>query len=181
MVKKLFRVAISSDAKAIGLVRVLAWQAAFKSLMPNDYLSALNPNENLDKLENLILEDKQTRVVVAEVNSELVGFCILGQPRYEASVKCQEVWALYVLPTQWRKGIGEGLIRFAIGARQISEANRIELWCLEGNHNARAFYSKAGFCDTGEIRTTSHLINEPLTEVLYRYSDCDDVQQLSSF
>ncbi len=56
---------------------------------------------------------------------------------------------LYVLPARQRQGIGEGLLRAAIGCH--SGTTRVQLIVEARNAKALAFYGRHGFVVTGEI------------------------------
>lgn len=56
---------------------------------------------------------------------------------------------LYVLPARQRQGIGEGLLRAALGRHPGT--TRVQLVVEAGNAKALAFYGRHGFVATGEI------------------------------
>lgn len=55
----------------------------------------------------------------------------------------ERLHALYVLPRGHRRGVGRSLVRHA-----QSVSPRLELWCLQSNPAARAFYQTMGFSVT---------------------------------
>jgi ribosomal protein S18 acetylase RimI-like enzyme len=166
----ILRPAIPSDADAVGRIRVAAWRAAYRSFMPASYLDALDPLANLDSLRvKLASPSDDFKLAVAEVNGLVVGFSIIGEPRYETSPGCLELWALNVSPEHWRRGIGRSLTLQAVREAASSGCD-IELWCISGNLPAQAAYESCGFLLTGKERTSSSLTGHPLHEVLYSKS-----------
>jgi GNAT superfamily N-acetyltransferase len=65
----------------------------------------------------------------------------IGRPVAFLAIKGDFIDHLYVHPDHWRRGIGEQLIHFA---RTLSP-QRLWLYTLQINLNARAFYEKNGF------------------------------------
>src|SRR5262245_19277381 len=164
----LFRLALPSDAEAIGRVRVTAWRAAYRDFMPAEYLAALDPAGNLDSLRSALGSAEPPFVLkVLELDGEVVAFSALGAPRYEAAPRTLELWALYVEPAHWRKGIGRELLLQSLQDARDRGQSTVELWCIKGNRAAIALYEAAGFVPTGIERTTSVLTGHPLCEVAY--------------
>ena len=162
------RQALPADAKAIGEVRVAAWQAAYPAFMPAAYLAGLDSSANLEALESrLAAPPDRFSFTVAEVDGALVAFSILGAPRHDSSAAGLELWALNVLPAFWRQGLGRSLIRQAKAAAKELQVDRLELWCIEGNAPAQAAYESCGFVRTGQQRTSSLLTGYALHEALY--------------
>jgi GNAT superfamily N-acetyltransferase len=64
-----------------------------------------------------------------------------GRPVAFLAIRDDLIDHLYVHPDHWRQGIGEQLIHFA---RRLSP-QRLWLYTLQINLNARAFYEKNGF------------------------------------
>jgi RimJ/RimL family protein N-acetyltransferase len=158
----LIRRAHAADAERIGETRVRAWQAAYSASLPAEFLSALDPGANLDRLRQLLNSDAPLPIVtVAEVDGIVRGFSILGAPRSSASSAALELWALNIHPNYWRAGLATRLV---MQITQIHPTTDIELWCLQGNLAAEALYQRCGFHKTGEERCTRHLTGHPLTE-----------------
>lgn len=164
----MLRPARPDDAQAMEELRVAAWRAAYTSFMPSEFLSGLNPADRVAGLaERLSNQSREYWATVAEIRDEVVGFTVLGQPRYEADAKTAELWALYVNPLQWRKGIGGRLLAYALNAAYLNSYRQVELWCLKGNEAAQKAYEKAGFTLSGKERHSSNLIGTPLHELQY--------------
>jgi GNAT superfamily N-acetyltransferase len=162
------RAATAADAEAIGLVRVAAWRAAYRGVMPAEFLDALDPGQNLEGLRAaLSAAEPPFGLRVAAVEGAVVAFVTYGAPRYDARPGTLELWALNIAPDHWRRGIGRALVGEVLAAARDAALQRAELWCIEGNVPARSLYESTGFVLTGKGRTNSGLTGHPLHEVAY--------------
>ncbi|WP_272008760.1 GNAT family N-acetyltransferase [Roseovarius sp. ZX-A-9] len=59
----------------------------------------------------------------------------------------ERILALYVHPRARRRGLGSALLQDA-----KSQSPRLELWVVEANHPARAFYTAHGFVEVARAR-----------------------------
>jgi RimJ/RimL family protein N-acetyltransferase len=164
----MIRAAEPKDAEAIGAIRVAAWRAAYQKFMPEDFLTGLNPEQNLAELkERLLVQSPDFNLTVAEEQGKVVAFSIVGKPRYKTTAGTIELWALNVLPEYWRVGIGSSLVERAVSYSCFAGFRRIELWCIEGNTPAQKAYEKLGFSLSGQSRSSSQLTGYTLHELLY--------------
>src|SRR5262245_15556243 len=107
------RTARVPDAEAIAYVRVSAWRAAYRGLMPDAYLDradleATEAQHLRDRLRNI---EDGAQVSLAEVAGRIVGYCAYGREagdQPEPTTGC--VYALYVHPDAWRMGVGRRLL-----------------------------------------------------------------------
>lgn len=165
------RSAQPEDALAISEIRVAAWQSAYRTILPGDYLQSLDPASNLDGLSRLISERSlEFLVAMPDSDSPICGFSISGVPRYEAPVGVVELWALNVSPASWGRGIGRALVSACLDSAAQAENELVELWVLSKNQRAIRMYESAGFLPTGRDRSTSELTGHPLHELCYSYS-----------
>jgi len=103
-----------------------------------------------EKLRKHYLESllPQNRVVVADDNGKLVGFCEFGafsRPPIYKDPKILKVWALYVVPAYRSKGIGKKLLKEVDAVRKLAQMKELEISAHVKNENAIAFYSSLGF------------------------------------
>ena len=155
------------DASALARISVGAWQAAYRGLMPSDFLDALSPVEAQARWERAFAEG-QPHVVVFEQDQELVAACHFGPSRDPgADPATGEVIALNVHPNHWRRGFGSRLTSFTLDRLHARGFAAATLWVLRGNARARRFYEAVGFKPDGTERSTSDLIGSPLHEVRY--------------
>ena len=90
---------------------------------------------------------------VARVDAAVAGFCSLqALPADPARGAIGELQALFVLPSFWRRGLGQLLCdRLLLDARLRGMAE-VVLWVLESNQRARHFYQAQGFRADGTKR-----------------------------
>lgn len=150
----------TSDAGDIARVHVAAWQTAYKGLVPQSYLDALDISERTE-LWSKILAGVLTVPgiarpvdVVATLNGELVGFANIGRFRDAPDdTSAGELWALYVDPASWGAGVGDALMAATLDEFERLAVEQSFLWVLEGNARACRFYERHGWRPDGLTKT----------------------------
>jgi GNAT superfamily N-acetyltransferase len=135
------RLAVAGDAFAVARVHVRAWQAAYRGLLPAQYLDGLRAVDRAPRYT--FNRPDGPRTTVAVVEGAIAGF---------ATVVGDELSALNVDPGVWAKGIGKALIarvREELAASGVREAR---LWMLFGNERAGRFYERDGWTTDGTRR-----------------------------
>ncbi|GAB3157257.1 N-acetyltransferase family protein [Amycolatopsis sp. NPDC004378] len=135
----MIRPATAADAAAIGEVHVRSWQAAYDGLIPADFLAGLSAQARATSWARLIGEGNP--VLVAEEDGVIAGFAAFGPGR---------LFALYLLPEYWGRGLGR-----ALHDRVVEEmsGDSAVLWVLSTNERAKAFYVRQGWVDDGVTQT----------------------------
>lgn len=137
--------AVVDDAAGIAQVHVATWQQAYAGIIPAEYLASLSVPQR-EETWRQILSTGTTRVVVARIREEVVGFVVFGKSRdHDATTDAGEVHAIYVLPAWWAHGIGRELWLCARGRLREEGFTSVTLWVLTDNARAVSFYRKAGF------------------------------------
>lgn len=91
------------------------------------------------------LEDKSSKYIVAELDGEPAGFVRLSF-RSESTRDRHVDWlGIAVRRKHWRKGVGEALMKEAIGLAKESGCRKLMLGMNEGNERAIPLYEKLGF------------------------------------
>jgi GNAT superfamily N-acetyltransferase len=165
----LIRPAVVSEAAAVARVHVAAWRAAYPNLLPERVLDALSEEERARRWER-ILSTSAGVTLIAEVDGALAGFASIGESRDEDAVpgRTGELYALYVAPEWWSRGIGWRL--WAAARQRIFDTGFVEatLWVLEGNDRGRRFYERVGLAlDPGAVQSVD-IHGVTLPEVRYR-------------
>jgi ribosomal protein S18 acetylase RimI-like enzyme len=133
------------DCRALALIHVTAWQAAYASLFPAEYLASLSVADREESWTS-ILETSASRTLVAKRNGVALGFVTFGRCRDEgASAQKGEVWALYVAPPAWATGVGWALWEAARVLMLHQGFSEVSLWVLSGNARGLRFYESVGF------------------------------------
>jgi ribosomal protein S18 acetylase RimI-like enzyme len=143
-------------------VQVASWQAAYPGLINQAFLDSLDVDDRTHSWDRL-LRQPRGQVLLAEERDVVLGFCAVG-PAIEDD--WGEVFAIYVDPTHWGRGLGRDLL--AAGEQSLFEAGHQKalLWVLDGNTRARAFYERQGWSLGKPIRIEA-IGGVDVTEVRY--------------
>lgn len=139
------RVAKPEDAAAIARVRVDSWRTTYRGVLPGDYLDGLSYEENTRNWKHILAgTGRHNFAYVAEDPAgKVVGFVLGGIERTNNPSYTGEIYAIYLLHSHQRMGIGRALIR-AIMRRLVQEGMySLLIWVLSQNP-ARAFYAALG-------------------------------------
>jgi GNAT superfamily N-acetyltransferase len=147
----LLRPAEPADAIAVARVHVRSWQAAYRGLMPDDYLDQLRPEDRAKKYTFGSTDPLQPQTIVATEGGAIHGFATTAPARDMQNYG--ELWALYVDPEQWGCGIGVALISEARAGLVDRGFRNAMLWVLAGNVRAERFYRMDGWSPDGARRT----------------------------
>jgi len=151
----LLRLAEPDDAIAVARVHVRSWQVAYRTLLPADYLDQLRPEDRAEKYDFASLDARKPQTIVAVEEGLIHGFATTAPSRDPDLAGYGELYALYVDPEQWGRGIGVALISaartrlFRLGFRNAV------LWVLAGNTRAERFYQIDRWTPDGPRRTDS--------------------------
>jgi GNAT superfamily N-acetyltransferase len=139
------------DAAAIAAVHVRAWQAAYRGLMPDDFLDRLDPQDRAGRytLGSSDPADPQTLLAV-DKRERLLGFATIA-PSAELA-EHGELRALYIDPPHWRGGVGLALMDCCLARLRQRGFDRAVLWLLVGNERAARFYRAGRWAADGARR-----------------------------
>ncbi|MGH9016393.1 MAG: GNAT family N-acetyltransferase [Acidimicrobiales bacterium] len=147
------RPARPDDAAAVAVVHVRSWQAAYRGLMPDDYLDGLRSEDRQGRYTFGLSDPDAPATVVAEVDGIIRGFATTGPARDDDAGDQGELFGFYVDPDVWGQGIGRLLMARARD-RLVGRGWRSALlWVLVGNSRAERFYAADGWVADGEKRT----------------------------
>ena len=145
------RLATADDADAIGRVQVETWRAAYTGLMPDEAI-AMFDIESRRRMwrEGLGRTPRRgSATFVVEDGGEVVGFASVGASRDEGAEQEAELYAIYLHPSRWDRGIGRALLQRAEESMRSSGFRQAILWVLEGNERGERFYRAAGWEQDG--------------------------------
>ena len=139
------RTAVSNDAPAIAHVHVASWQSAYKGQLPDAILDNLSVERRQQYWQQEIHEGG-TAVFVAEVAGQVVGFANVGASRDPDATKAVgEIYAIYLLATFWRQGIGKKMMQAGLNELVRRNCSSTMLWVLKSNQRTINFYTGMGF------------------------------------
>jgi GNAT superfamily N-acetyltransferase len=150
------RPATVHDAAMIADVHVRSWQAAYRGMMPQDYLDRLDPADRLPLWRRLLADPDRGGgdVLVATGEEGICGFSSFGPARDEDldPGRVAQVRAIYLAPRSIGQGIGRALLTASIERLAQLGFEQVTLWVLDVNERARRFYEIAGFRSDGASR-----------------------------
>ncbi len=167
----LLRPAQTGDALAVARVHVRSWQAAYRGLMPDEFLDQLRAEDRAARYELASGDPQKPYTVVAERDGAIVGFASTMPARDKDLAGYGELCALYVDPEHWGQGIGVALVAAARAWLAASGFEKAALWVLAGNVRAERFYSNDGWVADG-LRRTAVVWGLTVEEIRYRRELC---------
>jgi len=151
----LLRLATPEDALSVAQVHVRSWQAAYRNLLPTDYLDRLRPEDRAKRYDFGNADPGKPATIVAVEGDAAVGFATVAPARDADAQGRGELCALYVDPQWWGRHVGLALVEQArCHLRGLGYQDAI-LWVLVGNTRAERFYSLDGWSQDGMKRKAS--------------------------
>jgi ribosomal protein S18 acetylase RimI-like enzyme len=123
--------------------------------MPDEALAGLDPVARAEGHRQAIENGRSTFLVAVDATDEIVGFACAGpyrrnQDSNDLDPVAGEVYAIYVDPARWGGGAGRALMDATVEALTAQRRRPIRLWVLDANAQARRFYERYGFVDSGD-------------------------------
>lgn len=150
------------DCRDLGYVHVESWKIAYKGIVPDAFLERMTIENSEKRFINAISQGLERNIVAVKEN-QIVGFTCIGKCRdSDVDHTCGEIWGIYLLPSCWRQSIGTKLLLNDLSILKNEGFDKVSLWVLEGNINARKFYEKFGFKYDGTKKELNfgNMINE---------------------
>lgn len=138
------RVARPEDAAGIARVHLESWEITYRGILPDAVLDARNHQLLLNRWTRMLLDMKSdVRYFVAELDDAVVGFASGGPERSGDAAYDGELYGIYLLPDQQRRGVGRALA-LAV-AQHLFQCGKhaMLVWVLSDNPS-RAFYERLG-------------------------------------
>lgn len=141
---------VESDAGTLAAIQIAAWRAAYRGVMTDEYLDAMDVEHYAEGWARNIANPKPgTSHMVAQAGSQVVGFCILGPATGDADSAAGQLYAINVHPQWWAMGAGSALFAAAEEKLKSLGYGKVFLWVEAGNTRAIDFYTKRGWLDDG--------------------------------
>ncbi|MFI5444921.1 GNAT family N-acetyltransferase [Polaromonas sp. UC242_47] len=141
----LVRPATVRDAKAIAEINAASSRAAYQGLVPDEHLGTLS----IDKRQQFwrdAIEYMEPQVHVATIDGQVIGFVGFDRSRDKGTPStCGEIWALYVDPAHWNKGVGVALWDAGNDGLKEEGCTKVTVWVPVRNERAMRFFELAGF------------------------------------
>jgi GNAT superfamily N-acetyltransferase len=166
------RPATADDARAIAKVRIDTWRSAYRGVVPDAYLDAMDVDQSIALWDRVLAADgSAASIYVADRDGEVIGFAAanrLQEPKHGLDA---ELSAAYVRREFQRGGVGRRLVEAVARAQRAKGAKGLIVWAISGNKAARAFYEALG--GTLIVEQPFEWDGVPLTEAGYAFADID--------
>jgi RimJ/RimL family protein N-acetyltransferase len=150
------RTASVEDAAAMGAVHVAAWQAAYRCVMPDEFLDALDAEERADQWRSVIEANPtptEGRRLVVSLDGAVVGVALVWSCRDEGSPpELGELVLINLAPAAWGTGAGSALLTECEVSLAAFGYTAAILWVATENRRARRFYEREGWSADGAQR-----------------------------
>lgn len=143
------REATLKDVETISRIYALSWKEGYRGIFSEKYLEALKE----DYWVSFFTRGIEKKTIFAKVlidDDSIIGCIAYGMARDLAYEGWGEIYALYLLPIYYDRGLGGLLINNAIQVLKEAHYKGIYLWVLEENKRARRFYEKHHFYNSEE-------------------------------
>lgn len=160
------RRAAPGDASSIATVNVTSWRAAYAGIVADDYLASLDVGHRTEFFARYLGEEHPSRTWVASADGRTLGFVVLGPCRDEdAEARDQEIYAIYLDPEAWGRGVARDLMRTVLDA--VGDDTVVTLWTIADNERAQHFYRRHGFSPDG-VEKREDIGGNDLTQMRFR-------------
>jgi GNAT superfamily N-acetyltransferase len=140
------------DNDAVAEVHVRSWQVAYRGLLPDEYLDALDPADRASRYTFGDMDPGHPQTTVAVDAGVICGFATVAPCRDEDMSPAGELYGIYVHPDWWNRGVGRILINDARERLVNLGFHEAVLWVLVGNERAERFYDIDGWRPDGQRR-----------------------------
>lgn len=153
----------TDDWLAISHVYEQSWKHAYRGIIPDTWLARIpsgqwaNGLKAPDRLSLLLIED-----------GKICGSASYSHARMEEMKGYGEIISIYLLPEMMHKGYGYQLMQAVISALYDIGYQKVYLWVLEENKNARRFYERFGFVQK-DWRQMDIYDGKEVAELMYVY------------
>ena len=141
-----------ADAVRLAEIHASSWRAAYQGLLSDAFLEGLTATTRIDWWESRLARvPPRWAILVAEEPGEVFGFVTTGHCDDDDRrvPGAGELYAMYVDPERWARGLGRDLLLAAEDRFRADEYHDASLWVLQGNVRARRFYERGGWCVDG--------------------------------
>lgn len=177
----MIRKATQADIPSIATLHIEGWKAAYGGLVDQAYLDSLSVEKRTKDWEGWMAAG-ESETLLAEEDGKAVGFITVGRtktaPPGSSPIRplfSAEVYALYLHPDVWRKGVGTALLKGAANLLKDQKHTSLCLWVMDGNARAKSFYEKLGGQRVGKKMV--EVGPNTLKELCYGWRDTHDLRK----
>jgi len=150
------RLALPSEAPAVGAVQVAAWRQTYDAVLPAEVLARLDPASFAEQWRLAILNpgEARNRVMVALAGRDVVGFAAItpsddpdADPAADALIS-----EFCIHPDATREGHGSRLLHALVDTARADGFERLTIWVNSTDDTLRAFLTDSGWAPDGAHR-----------------------------
>jgi ribosomal protein S18 acetylase RimI-like enzyme len=156
---------VGQDAAAMGRAHVRAWQAAYRGVMPNEFLDGLRIEDRQRMWQRQIASPGDEGILVSVADGSVVGFAVFGCSAEDASLG--ELYAINLDPDHWGLGLGRELLQTVTNHLAEAGFTELVLWVAPANDRARGLYESEGWTTDGTTREDD-VLGVSVTQMRYR-------------
>jgi len=142
------REATVEDALSIARVQVASWRTTYRTIVPDAFLDAMNAAAGTERWAEAI-RAAQATILVAEDASGIFGFAAGGKLREAMDTYDGELYAIYLLQENQRRGAGRRLVEEIAKELRAAQWSSMLVWVLAQNP-AVEFYKRLGAVPVSE-------------------------------
>jgi ribosomal protein S18 acetylase RimI-like enzyme len=164
------RPALIQDARSIAEVHVESWKTTYRGILPESLLSSLSIEKREQFWRDLLTSPQPNSITLVgcDASGRVVGFVSGGSER-TGKLGCDgELYAVYLLQTAQRRGLGTLLVRRFVSELSERGFASMAVWVLALNPS-RKFYEALG----GEVIREQPIESggESFQEIAYGWRD----------
>lgn len=149
------RLAAPADAVALADLGARSFVAKFGHMYTARDLADFLADSHSEAKAAKEIADPGMRIALAEADGKLLGYCKLvmacGWPEHARGDRVVELKQLYTDPDATGRGIGAGLMDWALETARGDGADEVQLSVWSGNDGAQKFYARYGFGKVADI------------------------------
>jgi ribosomal protein S18 acetylase RimI-like enzyme len=163
----------AADVSRLAEVNTLAWQRAYRGIVPDVYLDSLTRAAAEVRWTHRVESPPSNGAcLVAELGGLVASYAVGGRYRSQEDAEAEdtsrwgELWAIYTHPDQQGRGAGRAVHDALLAALARARWSTAALWVLRDNVAAQAWYRARGWQPDGTTSTWSGS-GVPLVEVRF--------------
>jgi len=166
----LIRAAAPLDAAALARVQRESWRTTYAGILPLDVIArhASRRSEATWRRDLVASRGVRATWMAERAGAGAIGFAMCGEARETIEGLEGEIYALYVVQSEQRRGVGRALVRAAARHFVRNGYFGFHLWVLKANR-ARLFYEAMGGQEIAE--RTERLGKHPFAQIAYGWHD----------
>ena len=147
-----FKPAVLSDIPEIADLFLQCWHVSYADVLSQEARASMDVESATELWTKALSTNLERKTFLGLENDDFIGvFRVGSDPKFSQR---GHLFSLYVSPSFAGKGYGKLLLERAMEEISSDGFGEMSLWVFNDNTIAKSLYSKYGFAETGEQRTT---------------------------